>query len=122
MSAVFTGGKTQHCRRMLLGASSQFFQQIGGCNAVIYYLPVLFEKSLGQTPFMSMILGGVNMVVYSVFATMSWFLIERVGRRKLFLIGSFGQSLSMVIAFACLIPDNEQAAKDAAVGLFTFIA
>ncbi|KAF7122287.1 hypothetical protein CNMCM5793_000244 [Aspergillus hiratsukae] len=122
MSAVFTGGKTQHCRRMLLGASSQFFQQIGGCNAVIYYLPVLFEKSLGQTPFMSMILGGVNMIVYSIFATMSWFLIERVGRRKLFLIGSFGQSLSMVIAFACLIPDNEQAAKGAAVGLFTFIA
>ncbi|GFG17456.1 sugar transporter STL1 [Aspergillus lentulus] len=122
MSAVFTGGKTQHCRRMLLGASSQFFQQIGGCNAVIYYLPVLFEKSLGQTPFMSMILGGVNMVVYSVLATTSWFLIERVGRRKLFLVGSFGQSLSMVIAFACLIPDNEQAAKGAAVGLFTFIA
>ncbi|GIJ92484.1 hypothetical protein Asppvi_001761 [Aspergillus pseudoviridinutans] len=32
MSAVLTSGKTQHCRRMLLGASSQFFQQIGGCN------------------------------------------------------------------------------------------
>lgn len=31
-SALFTGGKTQHFRRMLLGASSQFFQQIGGCN------------------------------------------------------------------------------------------
>ncbi|GIJ92483.1 hypothetical protein Asppvi_001760 [Aspergillus pseudoviridinutans] len=69
-----------------------------------------------------MILGGVNMVVYSIFATMSWFLIERVGRRKLFLVGSFRQSLSMVIAFACLIPDNEQEAKGAAVGLFTFIA
>ncbi|RHZ50984.1 sugar porter family MFS transporter [Aspergillus thermomutatus] len=122
MSAVFTGGKTRHCRRMLQGASSQFFQQIGGCNAVIYYLPVLFKQSLGQTEFMSMILGGVNMIVYSIFATMSWFLIERVGRRKLFLIGSFGQSLSMVITFACLLPNNEQAAKGAAVGLFTFIA
>jgi hypothetical protein len=29
-SALFTGGKTQHFRRMLLGASSQMFQQIGG--------------------------------------------------------------------------------------------
>lgn len=35
MSALFTGGKTQHFRRMLLGSSSQFFQQLGGCNAVI---------------------------------------------------------------------------------------
>lgn len=32
--ALFTGGKTQHFRRMMLGVSSQFMQQVGGCNAV----------------------------------------------------------------------------------------
>jgi len=62
------------------------------------------------------------MVVYSIFATVSWFVIERVGRRKLFLIGSIGQSLSMVLTFACLLPDDEAAARGAAVGLFTYIA
>lgn len=122
LSAVFTGGKTQHFRRMLLGASSQFMQQIGGCNAVIYYLPILFEQSMHQTRTMSLILGGVNMIVYAIFATFSWFLIERVGRRKLFLWGTVGQGLSMVITFACLIPGNAEAAKGAAVGLFTYIA
>lgn len=71
---------------------------------------------------MSMLMGGVNMIVYSIFATFSWFFIERVGRRKLFLIGSVGQSLSMVITFSCLIRENEANAKGAAVGLFTFIA
>ena len=35
MKALFTNGKTQHFRRMLLGSSSQLMQQIGGCNAVI---------------------------------------------------------------------------------------
>lgn len=97
-------------------------QQIGGCNAVIYYFPILFEKSIGETPRMAMLLGGVNMIVYSIFATMSWFLIERVGRRKLFLYGTIGQCLSMVITFACLIPNTPSAAKGAAVGLFTYIA
>lgn len=64
------------------------------------------------------------MIVYAIFATVSWFIIERAGRRKLFIIGSIGQSLSMVLVFACLIPDNEQgpSAKGAAVGLFTYIA
>jgi len=62
------------------------------------------------------------MVIYSIFATVSWFVIERVGRRKLFLIGSVGQSLSMVLVFACLLPGTEAAAKGAAVGLFTYIA
>lgn len=90
-SALFTNGKTQHFRRMMLGASSQLMQQIGGCNAVIYYFPILFEKSIGQTHEMSLLLGGINMIVYSIFATTSWFIIERVGRRRLFLIGTVGQ-------------------------------
>ena len=34
---VLTGGPSQHLRRTMIGASTQFFQQIGGCNAVIYF-------------------------------------------------------------------------------------
>ncbi|PSN60154.1 hypothetical protein BS50DRAFT_506960 [Corynespora cassiicola Philippines] len=121
-SALFTGGKTQHFRRMMLGASSQLFQQVGGCNAVIYFFPLLFENSIGESHSMSMLLGGINMIVYSIFATVSWFVIERVGRRKLFLIGTIGQGASMLLVMACLIPDTPSAAKGAAVGLFTYIA
>ncbi|TKA31101.1 hypothetical protein B0A50_02070 [Salinomyces thailandicus] len=120
--ALLTGGKTQHFRRVLLGISSQFFQQIGGCNAVIYYFPLLFQNSIGTSHNLSLLLGGVNMIVYAAFATTSWFLIEKVGRRKLFLAGSIGQSLSMVLCFACLIPGGTGPAKGAAVGFFTYIA
>ena len=122
LKAVFTGGKTQHFRRMMLGVSSQFMQQVGGCNAVIYYFPILFEQSIHQTHNISLLLGGVNMIVYAIFATVSWFIIERVGRRKLFLWGTVGQCLSMVLVFSCLIPGTTAAAKGAAVGLFTYIA
>lgn len=122
VKALFTGGRTQHFRRMLLGSSSQLMQQIGGCNAVIYYFPVLFEETIGETKNMSLLLGGVNMIVYSIFATTSWFLIERVGRRRLFLIGTVGQCLSMVITFSCLINGDPMTARGAAVGLFTYIA
>jgi len=45
MSALFTNGKTQHFRRMILGFSSQMMQQLSGCNAVIYYFPILFQVS-----------------------------------------------------------------------------
>jgi drug/metabolite transporter (DMT)-like permease len=71
---------------------------------------------------MALLLGGINMVVYSLFATTSWFVVERVGRRKLFLIGTVGQCLSMVLAFGALIPGTPSASKGAAVGLFTYIA
>jgi len=124
--SLFTGGKTQHFRRMLLGSSSQFFQQLGGCNAVIYYFPILFETSVGTSKNLALLLGGINMIVYATSATVSWFIIERAGRRKLFLWGTVGQCLSMVLIFACLIPipkgGTGPSAKGAGVGLFTYIA
>lgn len=125
--ALFTGGKTQHFRRMLLGSSSQLFQQIGGCNAVIYYLPILLQDSAGQTRFMALLLSGICMIVYAIFATTSWFIIERVGRRKLFLVGTVGQCVAMVIAFACLIPgtlnpNDKTSANGSVLGFFLFIS
>ena len=62
------------------------------------------------------------MIVYSIFATASWLLIERVGRRKLFLYGTVGQMVSMLITFACLVPDKTGPAKGATFGLFIYIA
>ncbi|KAF1831607.1 general substrate transporter [Decorospora gaudefroyi] len=120
--ALLTNGKSQHFRRAILGASSQMMQQLSGCNAVIYYFPILCQDVLGTDHNLALLLGGVNMIVYAIFATTSWFLIERIGRRKLYLIGTVGQMLSMVLVFACLIPGTEAAAKGAAVGLFTYIA
>jgi len=120
--ALLTNGKSQHLRRAILGASSQFMQQLSGCNAVIYYFPILCQDVLGTDHNLALLLGGINMVVYAIFACTSWFLIERVGRRKLYIIGTFGQMFSMVLTFACLIPGTEGPAKGAAVGLFTYIA
>ncbi|KAI0426714.1 general substrate transporter [Xylaria sp. FL1042] len=121
--ALFTNGKTQHFRRMLLGASSQFMQQVGGCNAVIYFFPILCETFITPGDHnMALLLGGVNAIVYAIFATVSWFLIERVGRRKLFLWGTVGQFLSMVLAFGALIPGTQSAAIGTCVALFTYIA
>lgn len=118
---MFSNGPTQHFRRMLLGASSQVFQQIGGCNSVIYFCPVIFEEYLGLSRTLSLILGGVNVTVYAMSAMGSFFTIETLGRRKMFLIGSAGQMVSMIITFGCLVPGTPEAAKGAVFGLFLFL-
>ena len=113
-----TGGPSQHLRRVIIGVSAQFFQQIGGCNAVIYYFPILFENSLHKSSETSLLLGGVNMIVYAVFSLTSFWTVESVGRRKIFLIGTIGQMVSMIITFGTLIPGTPSAANGAAFGLF----
>lgn len=45
---VFTNGPSQHLRRTLIGASTQLFQQIGGCNAVIYFAYEVLLTSLND--------------------------------------------------------------------------
>ncbi|RDW61147.1 glucose-inactivated glycerol proton symporter STL1 [Aspergillus mulundensis] len=118
---IFTGGKTQEFQRMLLGCAGQFFQQFTGCNAAIYYSTLLFEENLHMEHRLALIMGGVFSTVYALATIPSFFMIEKVGRRKLYLIGFLGQGLSFVITFGCLIKDNESNAKGAVVGIFLFI-
>ena len=59
--------------------------------------------------------------VYAFAATISYFLIESVGRRKLFLIGSAGQSFAMFLVMACLIPNSTSVVKGSVVGLFLYL-
>ena len=127
---VFTGGKTQHFRRTMIGATSQVFQQIGGCNAIIYFSPVVFEEYLKMDKVPSLALAGANVSVYAICACLSYFVIERVGRRKMFLIGAVGQSLSMFILMGCMIPYvvsgesdyTKTVLKGSVLGQFLFLA
>lgn len=119
---LMSGGKNQHFARMVIGSSTQFFQQFTGCNAAIYYSTVLFEETIfvGDRR-LSLVMGGVFASVYALATIPSFFLIDKLGRRNLFLIGATGQALSFTITFACLINPTKQNAKGAAVGIFLFI-
>ncbi|KAG7660349.1 STL1 [[Candida] subhashii] len=118
-----SGGKTQHFQRMVIGASTQFFQQFTGCNAAIYYSTLLFYQTIFDYSNyrLSLILGGVFATVYTLATIPSFWLVDSLGRRKLFLIGAAGQGVAFTISFACLINKNTETAKGAAVGIFIFI-
>ncbi|CAN3354566.1 hexose transporter Hxt13p [Diutina catenulata] len=122
---LFTGGKTQHFQRMVVGSSTQFFQQFTGCNAAIYYSTVLFEETIfpdkPNKRRLSLILGGVFSIVYALFTIPSFFLVDTFGRRNLFLTGAIGQGVSFIITMACLIKKSPENSKGAAVGLYLYI-
>lgn len=120
---LFSGGKPQHFQRMLIGASTQFFQQFTGCNAAIYYSTLLFYQTIFNYSNyrLSLILGGVFATVYTLSTIPSFWLVDSFGRRKLFLVGAAGQGIAFTISFACLVNKTTETAKGAAVGIFIFI-
>ncbi|KAI7173492.1 general substrate transporter [Hortaea werneckii] len=119
--SLLSMGKGKELQRCVIGSSTQFFQQFTGCNAAIYYSTLLFENTINLDHRLSLVLGGVFATVYAIATIPSFFMIEKVGRRKLFLIGFLGQGLSFIITMACLVNPTKQNAKGAAVGIYLFI-
>lgn len=74
-----------------------FFNQWSGINFILYYAPEILERAglaAKESLFNSIAIGGTNLV----FTFVGLYLIDRIGRKTLLLIGSFGYivSLSMV--------------------------
>jgi SP family galactose:H+ symporter-like MFS transporter len=82
---------------LIVGLGLAIFQQITGINTVIYYAPTIF-KFAGITAAGPAILAGAGLtMVMWIFHVLAIFLIDRVGRRPLLLIGVAGQIVGLVI-------------------------
>lgn len=104
---IFTNGPQQNFRRIALGAGANFMQQFGGINVVAYYLPVVLKRSFGFSDRLSLVLSAVDSMQWMFWAGMASFVIDRVGRRRLLIFGSAGQSLCFVMAAIGLAIDTK---------------
>ena len=78
-----------------------FFQQFSGVNTIIYYSPIIF-KMAGVTSNSSSILPAIIIGTVNVMACfISVLLLDKSGRRKLYMIGIIGMIPSLALAGAC---------------------
>jgi sugar porter (SP) family MFS transporter len=78
----------------LLAIAIAFFNQVSGINAIIYFAPRIFEMAgiSTENALISTIgIGLVNLVAPVV----GLYLIDRIGRKKLMYLGSFGYIISL---------------------------
>tara|TARA_A100001011_G_scaffold400784_1_gene518760 strand:- start:1461 stop:2828 length:1368 start_codon:yes stop_codon:yes gene_type:complete len=104
---------------LILAFAIAFFNQFSGINAVLYYAPRIFEETgLGKDAslFNSIILGVTNLI----FTYLGVILIDRIGRKKLMLIGSIGYIISLTI-IALSIKSNPFGINSS-MFIFSFIA
>lgn len=89
---------------LILAFLVAFFNQLSGINAFLYYAPRIFESAgLGEsTALLSSIgIGVVNLL----FTLLGVFLIDRLGRKQLMLIGSIGYIISLSLVAAAFFLD-----------------
>ncbi|MFL5739580.1 MAG: sugar porter family MFS transporter [Flavisolibacter sp.] len=71
-----------------------FFNQLSGINFILYYAPEILERAglaSKESLLNSIAIGGTNLL----FTFVGLYLIDRIGRKTLLLIGSFGYILSL---------------------------
>lgn len=82
---------------LIVGFGIAFLQQITGINAIFYYAPMIFGMAGGaqDSAFIQAAILGITNVAFTVVAM---FLIDRLGRKPLLIIGSIGITLSLSLA------------------------
>ncbi len=103
-----TAGKTEKLFSLLSGLFSRkmsyililaliisFLQQITGINAVLYYAPIIFEKTgIGKdAAFMQAAVVGLTNLAFTLVAMA---IIDRIGRKALLILGSAGLTISLL--------------------------
>jgi MFS family permease len=94
---LFENGKTQTFRRICLGFFIQSAQQISGINMVATYANTIIASSFGFNSETSHLLAACVGTEYAICSCLSLLFIERVGRRKIFMITAAGMSASFII-------------------------
>ncbi len=91
---------SSHKKIISLAFLIAFFNQLSGINFILYYAPEILSKiGLGAKDSLlnSIAIGGTNLI----FTFVGLYLIDRLGRRKLMLIGSIGYIISLAMVAGC---------------------
>ncbi|MEO8224236.1 MAG: MFS transporter, partial [Gammaproteobacteria bacterium] len=109
---------------MIVGLGLAVFQQITGINTVIYYAPTIFRFA-GIAATGPAILAGAGLAtVMWCFHVLAIFLLDRIGRRPLLLIGVAGQIVGLAILGAAFHFQQVASLKSevAIVGLVIYVS
>ena len=96
-SGIFSA---KYSRVMWLAFMVAFFNQVSGINFILYYAPEILERAglaAKESLFNSIAIGGTNLI----FTFVGLYLIDRLGRKTLLVIGSIGYIFSLAAVAWC---------------------
>lgn len=117
---IFQGGKQQTLRRILMGMSTQFMQQIGGTRVVSTCLPVLLTRSFGMTERLALILSATVSIWLMICGAACALLIDTVGQKRLRTWGAFFESICFAMVTAGLAVGSEEMLVVAVVFVYLY--
>ncbi|WVQ69483.1 uncharacterized protein L199_007702 [Kwoniella botswanensis] len=107
-------------RRVFTACCIQIAQPFSGSTVLSFYLTTIFEGSVGFSEHLSTLMSGFLQVWFLVASFLTWFLIERAGRRNCFMVTAICMGITMVILAAMVKVNTKPAGYVATVCLFLY--
>lgn len=108
----------QLLKPILLAFFIAFFNQLSGINAILYFAPRIFEMTGLESSAALLQSVGIG-ITNLIFTFVGLWMIDRLGRRKLLYIGSFGYIISLGLTTWAFASGNMEMVP---VYIFAFIA
>lgn len=84
-------------RHLMHTATDSCMVQWTGINVIVFYAPTVLEQNVGLDRTMALVVSGCIQFCFVVGSVVPAWGLDKIGRRKLMMFGSFGMALSMMI-------------------------
>ncbi|EXA33093.1 hypothetical protein FOVG_15696 [Fusarium oxysporum f. sp. pisi HDV247] len=116
--SLFKNDAVKTRRRVLLAYAVMILDQATGINLVVFYIPSALTINVGMDPSTAQIVAGCVQIVFMLGSLLPTFALDRMGRRKTMLWGSFGLGFSMMMIAILLSFEGNPSTASAAVAFF----
>jgi sugar porter (SP) family MFS transporter len=107
-------------RRMLTAAVIQCCQPFSGSTVISFYVVTIFQDSVGLDPNLASLMSGFLQIWFLVASVGTWWLIEHVGRRRMFMISAALMTVDMAILAAMVAVGTHATGIVAAICIFLY--
>lgn len=117
----YTDGKTRIVPAVWAGIGLAILQQFVGINVIFYYGTMLWQSvGFGESDafLTSLVSSGINLTM-TIIAIL---LIDKIGRKPLLLIGSFGMAITLSTLSGCFIFGADNGALSSSSGIIALVA
>jgi hypothetical protein len=105
--ALFRQGPSKVRTRVIIACAAQSMQSYNGINFVEYYFPYILKNSVGLSTNLADLISGFSQVWFLLCSLLTWYIINKLGRRRLFYLGNIGMGCCMIAVCITLWKDTQ---------------
>ncbi|KAL7952494.1 general substrate transporter [Trichoderma compactum] len=119
---LFKSDKVKSRRRVIIACIVNPMQDLSGSTPIAYYTTFIFQSSVGFSRHLSLLTSIFLQLWFHLASTLTWWLIERVGRRRLFMLSACCMGMVMAVVAAMLAVNTRTSGIVAVVMIFAYPA